>query len=210
MTEEEAKAWLVARAVPRETVERFEAFVALVLAENQQQNLIARSTEATIWGRHIVDSAQLVGLAEDPNGPWLDIGAGPGFPGIVIALTTEAPVWLVEPRRLRAEFLMRAADALGLADRIVVFAEKIETAAIPAPPRTITARAYAPLDRIFGVCQRFSGPNTIYVLPKGRGAADELESARRTWQGAFHVERSATDRDAAIVVARAVRRRKTR
>ncbi|WP_136162855.1 16S rRNA (guanine(527)-N(7))-methyltransferase RsmG [Sphingomonas flavalba] len=210
MTEEEARAWLAALAVPRETVARLEAFVALVLAENQQQNLIARSTEAAIWGRHVVDSAQLAGLADVPGGPWLDIGAGPGFPGIVIALMTDAPVWLVEPRRLRAAFLSRASRALGLEERVKVFAEKIEAAAIPAPPRTVTARAYAPLDRIFAVCQRFAGPETIYVLPKGRGAADELESARRTWQGTFHVERSVTDRDAAIVVARAVRRRKAR
>ncbi|HKX35699.1 MAG TPA: RsmG family class I SAM-dependent methyltransferase, partial [Rhizorhapis sp.] len=61
MTEEEARAWLKDRFdVPRETWERLDAFVARLLEENQQQNLIAASTAEHVWARHIVDSAQLL------------------------------------------------------------------------------------------------------------------------------------------------------
>ena len=72
------------------------------------------STVDEIWERHIADSAQLVRFEPRPDASWLDIGSGAGLPGLVIAILTEGPMTLVEPRRLRADFLQRAVDELGL------------------------------------------------------------------------------------------------
>lgn len=211
MTEEEARDWLARRDVPRGTIDAIAAFVDLLVAENERQNLVARSTIDHIWARHIIDSAQLVYLSDQPEKPWLDIGSGPGLPGIVIALLTGAETMLVEPRRLRVAFLERAVAALGLETRANVILGKIETAILPFAPANITARAFASLDTIFTATAERARPEAIWVLPKGKSATDELESARRTWQGTFHVERSVSDPDAAIVVARGVgRRRKAR
>lgn len=211
MTEEEARDWLARHDVSRGTIDAIAAFVDLLVAENERQNLVARSTIDHIWARHIIDSAQLVYLSDQPEKPWLDIGSGPGLPGIVIALLTGAETMLVEPRRLRVAFLERAVGALGLETRANVILGKIETAILPFAPANITARAFASLDTIFTTTVERAGPEAIWVLPKGKSATDELESARRTWQGVFHVERSVSDPDAAIVVARGVgRRRKAR
>ena len=85
-TEDEARAYL-AGLTDAEGMARLEAFAALVLAENQRQNLIAKATEPHIWQRHIADSAQLLEnvsretLGANAGGPWLDLGSGPGFPG---------------------------------------------------------------------------------------------------------------------------------
>ncbi len=66
--------------VSRETVERLDRFVALLLRWQQRINLIAPSTERNVWTRHIADSLQLVALA--PNARvWADLGSGAGFPG---------------------------------------------------------------------------------------------------------------------------------
>ena len=106
MTEEEAKQWLRLNLdVPRETFERLEAFAALVREESQRQNLIAASTLDHIWARHIVDSAQLLRFDPDPERPWLDLGSGPGFPGLIVAALRPGKVVLVEERKLRCEFL---------------------------------------------------------------------------------------------------------
>lgn len=211
MTEDDARAWLVRHDVPRETIDAIAAFVDLLVAENEHQNLVARSTIEHIWARHIIDSAQLVYLSDQPERPWLDIGSGPGLPGIVIALLTGADTILVEPRRLRVAFLERAVAALGLAGRVTPILGKIEAVVLPAAPVNITARAFASLDTIFAATVERAAPGAIWVLPKGKSAIAELESARQTWQGAFHVERSVSDPDAAIVVARGVgRRRKAR
>ncbi len=120
VTEDEARAY-VAGLTDAEGMARLEQFAALVLAENQQQNLIAKATEPHLWQRHIADSAQLTQnvsretFGANAGGPWLDLGSGPGFPGLVIAaLHPNMPVVLVESRARRVEFLNRAIEALRL------------------------------------------------------------------------------------------------
>ncbi len=71
----------------------------------------------------------------------------------------------------------------------------------------ISARAFAPLERLFDWAERFATPETRWVLPKGRNAKSELEAVRSSWQGDFRVEPSLTDEDAGIIVAQGVRRR---
>ena len=71
--------------VSRETEAQLHDFVAMVKKWNPVINLIARSSVPNIWSRHIEDSAQIVALA-NASGPWIDIGSGGGFPGIVAAI----------------------------------------------------------------------------------------------------------------------------
>ena len=191
--------------VPRETLQLLERFAALLIAENERQNLVARSTIPDLWQRHIADAAQLLAFAP-PRGSWLDIGSGAGLPGVVIAILTGAPMLLVEPRRLRAEFLQRAIDALDLGPTVSVIQSKIETVRHP-PVDIITARAVASIDRLFAIADHLSHNGTIWLLPKGRSAKSELDEARRTWQGDFRLEPSRTDPDAQILIAGRVRRR---
>lgn len=191
--------------VPRETSERIEQFVALLRAENERQNLVAKSTLDDLWQRHIADAAQLVRFAPD-RGSWLDIGSGAGLPGMVVAIITGAPMLLVEPRRLRADFLQRTVDALALGSKVSVIQAKIEGVR-HAPVDVITARAVASIDRLFAIAGHLSHKGTIWVLPKGRSAKSELDDACRTWQGDFRLEPSRTDPDAQILVASRVRRR---
>jgi 16S rRNA (guanine527-N7)-methyltransferase len=72
----------------------------------------------------------------------------------------------------------------------------------------ISARAFAPLDRLLQLACRFSRPDTLWLLPKGRNAAKELEEVRRDWKPMFHVEHSLTDRDAGILTGRVEGRRR--
>ena len=192
-------------SVSRETRGRLERFVALLLDENDRQNLIGRSTADEIWERHIADSAQLVRFAPRPDSSWLDIGSGAGLPGMVIAILTEGPVTLLEPRKLRANFLQRAAETLGLGPRVTVHAAKAER--ITGRFDVITARAVASLDSLLRISQHLSTDKTLLLFPKGKSAQMELEEARRAWQGEFRLEPSATSGEAAILVACGVRRK---
>lgn len=192
--------------VPRETSERLTRLKQLVIAENEQQNLIAISTVEAFDERHLADSLQLAPYLL--TGPLLDIGSGGGFPGLVIAALVDTPVHLVEPRAKRAAFLRDVAAKLRL-DHVTVHASKVERVSIP-PVATITARAVANLATLFEIAHHLGDKNTRWVLPKGRGAASELEEAGRTWQGDFRLVPSVTDAEAAIVIAEGVRRRRAR
>lgn len=193
------------RDVSRETFERIEAFAGLLRTAAEEQNLVARSTLDDMWERHILDSAQLVRFEPYAGASWLDIGSGAGLPGIVIALLVQGPVALVEPRRLRADFLRDAAEKLGLAPRVSIHHARVER--VSGRFDVITARAVAALARLLEISSHLSTKKTVWVLPKGRGALTELAEAQRAWQGVFHVERSVTDADSYIVVASGVGKR---
>jgi 16S rRNA (guanine527-N7)-methyltransferase len=189
------------RPVSRETFDKLEAYVALLSDQNQRQNLVSASTLDHIWERHILDSAQLVRFEPKERASWIDIGSGAGLPGVVIACLVDGPVTMVEPRRLRADFLHKTAESLDLAVNIVC--AKAER--VGGTYDVITARAVANLSNLLKLSAHLSTRNTVWALPRGRNGPAELAEARRAWQGAFHVERSATDANSAIVIGTEVR-----
>ena len=202
MNEAEAQAWLDEKfGVSRETKERLETFVAFLKREAVSQNLISTSTIDHIWSRHIVDSAQLMSFVA-PSGPaqnWIDLGSGAGFPGLVIAILSDFQVTLVESRARRIDYLERAVRMLDLERRVRVAGmalERVET----APYSVISARAFAPLPRLFALAARFSTTKTLWLLPKGRNAAKEWEEIGTDWAGDFRIEPSVTDDEAGILV----------
>lgn len=205
MTEDEARNWLrECISVSRETEERLEAFIAYLRVEMLEQNLISASTADLVWTRHIVDSAQLLTLlpgGHDQSGGWIDLGSGAGFPGLVVAIISDWKVTLVESRARRIDYLQRAVETLGLESRVRIEGrplERVET----APFSVISARAFAPLPRLFGLAQRFSTDKTLWLLPKGRNAAKEWEEAKRDWNGNFRIAPSVTDDEAGILIGR--------
>jgi len=207
-TEEEARAWVAAKFnVPRETMARLDAFAAFLNEENLRQNLVSAASLDFLWTRHIADSAQLLNWSTDPAAPWLDLGSGAGFPGLIVAALRGGPITLVEERRLRVDFLLRAAALLEVDVEIIQSrVERVEA----RPCATISARAFAPLGRLLELGARFSTEKTIWILPKGRNAQSELDAIETTWQGDLRLEPSLTDPDARIIVATGVSRRKAR
>jgi 16S rRNA (guanine527-N7)-methyltransferase len=189
------------RNVSRETFEKLEAYAALLKEESGQQNLISASTFDQLWDRHILDSAQLVRFEPHDGAAWADIGSGAGLPGIVVSCLVSGHVTLIEPRRLRAEFLHRVCESLRL--NAAVVHGKAERAG--GKYDVITARAVAPLAELLKISAHLSTRNTVWALPKGRSAERELVEARQSWQGVFHVEQSVTDRESLIVVGTGVR-----
>jgi len=198
----------VGRPVSRETFESLETYAKLLREANASQNLVSASTLNTLWERHIVDSAQLARFEPKPCATWIDIGSGPGLPGIVIALLIDGPIILVEPRRLRAEFLGAVVARLGLTHRVTVHCARIEK--FSGKFDVITARAVAPLPRLLGMAQHLSHGETVWALPKGRNAKSELAEAQRSWQCEARIEASCTDPGAHILVLSKVKAKSKR
>lgn len=199
-TEQQAKDWLAAMPEWDATAaERIERLIALLIEENARQNLVAAASLPVIWQRHIVDSAQLLRyVPRETSSSWLDLGTGAGFPGLVVAaLRPDCEVVMVESRARRIEWLERVRLALGLNQARVVGTrlEQVETQAFSV----ISARAFAPLVRLLDLSARFSTKDTLYLLPKGRSAQQELLELRG-WNHLFHVEQSLTDPEAGVIV----------
>ena len=199
---------VLGRPVPRETFDGICRYVALLKAAAPTQNLIAPSTLGSIWERHILDSAQLVQFEPDEHASWLDIGSGAGLPGVVVALLVQGAVTLVEPRRLRIEFLRSVVSDLRLTNRVTVEQAKVER--VEGRFDVITARAVASLDGLLGISHHLSTNETVWVLPKGRNAQSELAQAQRNWHCDVRVEQSCTDPESEILVLTRVGAKKKR
>jgi 16S rRNA (guanine527-N7)-methyltransferase len=188
--------------VSRETLDRLDRFVAVFLAWQQHTNLIATSTEPTLWTRHIADSLQLLALAPQAQ-TWVDLGSGGGFPGLVIACaladTVGARVHLVESSTKKAAFLREAARAAGAcaevhAVRIADFVENFS-----APVHVVTARALAPLAELLAAAYPLLTTGAAGLFPKGQDVGSELTEAAKCWTIRSSLVPSLTDPRGQIV-----------
>ena len=164
--------------VSRETLQRLEAYVALLAKWQARINLVGPATMADPWRRHILDSAQLIPYLA--SGAILDIGTGAGFPGLVLAiLDGDRAVHLVESDQRKCAFLNEAARVTGA--KVTIHPARIE--AVPAfPVGVVTARACAALDKLLAWAERFAGETTECLFLKGEGVAGELTQARESWK----------------------------
>lgn len=201
-SEAEAQAFCLER-VDKSAFLKLKDFAQLLGSENARQNLVASASLDAVWRRHIADSLQLLDHVPRETGKWLDIGSGGGFPGLVVSVARpEQTFVLVEPRKLRAEWLRMVVDQLSVTN-VHVVASRLET--IPDDRAgVISARAFAPLAKLLRLSARFSTPTTHWVLPKGRSAGQELQEQSSAVRQMFHVEQSLTDSHAGIIIGQGV------
>src|SRR3546814_208276 len=191
--------------VSRETLEKFQAYGALLTKWNRAINLVSPRSLEDLWRRHFLDSAQLRGhlpeLPGDAGRVILDVGAGAGFPGLVLALLGCGLVHLVEADQRKAEFLREAVRVTGAAAE--VHAQRLESLP-PLAVDVVTGRAFAPLPKLLALTERFmegAGPakQPLWLLLKGRRADEELTAAAKKWRLRLERFESETDPEASIL-----------
>jgi 16S rRNA (guanine527-N7)-methyltransferase len=203
--------------VSRETLDRLDIFVELLLSVQRTTNIIAASTIPHLWTRHIADSLQLLDLAPDARA-WADLGSGGGFPGLMIAIAlAERPgitIHLIDSNKKKAAFLREAQRVTGAPAQ--VHNERIEDFAKSSltPLDVVTARAVAPLKLLLKQSFPLLGKSgAMGLFPKGQNAELELSEARAAmtaWKMTATLVPSRTDAAALIVVVRDVERGKTK
>lgn len=177
------------------------AFVEELRQENERQNLVSAASLDSVWVRHVADSAQFLCHAPEGWTNWIDIGTGAGFPGLVIALLhPHRTVVLVEPRRLRAEWLRAIVRQFDLKHCRV---EERRAEALPdASYDVVSARAVASLTELLRLTARLGQPDCCWIFAKGRNLAAERAalppSLARSFM--FHVKHSLTAPDANLIV----------
>jgi 16S rRNA (guanine527-N7)-methyltransferase len=158
-----------------------EAFRGLLADWSGRMNLVGPSALADFWLRHALDSAQLLPLAPEAR-VWADLGAGAGFPGVVLAILlkgrSDAHVHLVESLAKRCRFLGEVVRVLGLP--ATVHNARAEDLRLTVD--VVTARAVAPLSRLLTYAQPYLKKNVIGLFLKGQDVDAELAEATRYWK----------------------------
>ena len=183
--------------VSRETLDRLEAYAALLVAWNPRLNLVAQGDIARLWDRHILDSLQLVPLIPAGIQHAIDLGSGAGFPAIPVAVACGTRFVLVELDHRKASFLREAARVT--AAPIEVRAARAEALDVPPAP-LITARALAELGDLLRLAEPLILPGGACLFPKGARGEGELTKAAQGWH--MRVERFPSRTDPTGVILR--------
>lgn len=187
--------------VSRETMDRLQIYERLLQRWNARINLISKSTEHSIWTRHMLDSAQLLKLAPVGWKSWADLGSGGGFPGAVIAMIAaeqcpNATVTLVESDQRKAAFLRAVGRETGI--DMTVLVQRAETLA-PLGVDVLSARALAQLPTLLGLAKRHLSSDGTALFPKGSKASSEISQALETWRFRCETHISQTDKEAVVL-----------
>ncbi len=187
--------------VSRETLVRLQTLADLLVKWNPRINLVSKSTMASLWERHILDSVQVLRCAPHQALHWVDIGSGGGFPGLVIALMEGEPdapqkVTLIESDQRKCAFLRTVLRETGV--KASVLTERIEKAP-PQEADILSARALADLPLLFDFAERHLSVGGTALFPKGASWQKELKSVQESWSFDCEVVNSITDSQAVIL-----------
>ena len=180
-------------------VSKLEVLKKSLLEYNSKYNLISKSTEKSIWFRHILDSAQLIKyFSTKYEASLADFGSGAGFPGLIIAIFNKNPkfhVKLYEKSPVKRSFLNFIREKIDIQ---FIVAENIYDEVIEA--NIVVARAFKKIDRIIEISREMiKKPHKLIIL-KGKNAQSEINNVSLDSNYRYKLERSITDNDSKIII----------
>ena len=189
--------------VSRETLEKLTAYVELLSQWNRRINLVSANTMGDVWRRHILDCAQLAKYLPRQTRVAVDLGAGAGLPGLILAAMGVPEMHLVESDLRKSAFLREAARIMDVA--VTLHPERIEKVAAFAAD-AVVARACAPLTQLIDYSEKFLSPKTVCLFLKGENAGEELAAAKASWSLSAETIPSLTDPSGVILKLSAISR----
>ena len=184
-------------------------FLVRLTEVNAVMNLVGPDSLPDFWNRHAWDSAQLLEVAPSAQ-TWADLGAGAGFPGVVLAILMKgrpgAHLWLIDSLGKRCRFLQMIVDDLNLPATVINGRAEDQRLKVDV----VTARAVAPMEKLLGYAQPYMRAGAQGVFLKGEKAEAELLEARKVWQLEADLSVSRSDPRGRIVTVRSLRRVTTR
>jgi 16S rRNA (guanine527-N7)-methyltransferase len=186
--------------VSRESRDRLEAYLQLLLEWQAKINLIGPSTVSDAWNRHILDSLQLLPFIKGEDRSLADLGSGAGIPGLVLAIGGNIPAELYESNGKKAAFLQEAIRRTGADARVHRMRLEDLGRVIPDKiPRYVTARALAPLVQLLEWAAPFLTRGAVGLFHKGQDVDVELTEATKSWKMQIMRHPSLTDSKGVIL-----------
>jgi len=155
-----------------------ESFLIDLKKTNKHTNLVGQSTMLSPWDRHICDSIQLTSIINKKESRILDMGTGPGFPGLVLAIVGYKNITLVDSKEKKVNFLKKTIKKFDLKTK--AFHGRLENIKLK-PFEFIVSRALAPLERLLNYSLFFSNKNTTLLFLKGKNAMNEIVEAKKNF-----------------------------
>ena len=181
-------------------IQKLDNFAKKLLIFNKKHNLISKNTEKQIWDRHILDSAQIIKFIDVKECSGIaDLGAGGGFPGIILAIYFQNfnfHVKLYEKSAVKSAFLTNISNILGLNCKIIC--KDINLVKIDS--NYIVCRAFKKLPHILNISRENCIKKHKIIIMKGKNAQQEINNPSMMNNFKYRLENSITDNDSKIIV----------
>ena len=182
-----------------EKIDKIRKYIDILLIFNKKYNLISKSTEKSVWNRHILDSAQIIKYIEFKKDRTLtDFGSGAGLPGVILSIANTNPnfhVKLYEKSPVKRAFLrdIQKISKFNIEENVYYY-NYIET-------DYIVCRAFKKLDLIFDISrEKVKNPHKLIIL-KGKNALNDLKKLPKDKNYRYKTVDSITDKDSKIIIA---------
>ena len=180
------------------SIEALNIFADALISANKKHNFISRSTEADIWHRHILDSAQLVKFVDFSKGSLSDLGSGAGFPGLVLSIfnnNRDFHVKLFEKSPVKRAFLEEISNKLSIKVDIKgnIYEESVDA-------DYIVSRAFKKLEVVIQVSREIVKTSHKLIVLKGQNAHKDLKKAFNKEKYDYKLEVSITNKDSKIII----------
>ena len=173
-------------------------FVDALIKANKKHNFISKSTEADIWHRHVLDSAQLVKFIDFSRGSLSDLGSGAGFPGLVLAIfnsNQDFHVKLYEKSPVKRAFLKQIINKLSINVDVKgnIYEEIVDS-------DYIVSRAFKKLEVLIQVSREIVKKSHKIIVLKGQNAQEDLKKAFKREKYPYKLEESITNNKSKIII----------
>jgi len=173
-------------------------FVDVLINANKKHNFISKSTEADIWHRHVLDSAQLVKFIDFSRGSLSDLGSGAGFPGLVLAIfnsNQDFHVKLYEKAPVKRAFLKEVINKLSINVEIKgnIYEEIVDS-------DYLVCRAFKKLEVLIQVSREIARKSHKMIVLKGQNAQEDLKKAFKREKYDYILKDSITNKSSKIVI----------
>jgi 16S rRNA (guanine527-N7)-methyltransferase len=180
------------------SIEKLQIFINALINVNKKHNFISKSTEADIWHRHILDSAQLVKFIDFSKGSLSDLGSGAGFPGLVLAIFNENKnfhVKLYEKSPVKRAFLSEISNKLSVKVEVKgnIYEEIVDT-------DYVVSRAFKKFELLIQVSREIVKKSHKLIVLKGQNAQEDLKKAFKRKKYPYKLENSITNKDSKIII----------
>ena len=176
---------------------KFQNFLNELKAHNLHTNIVGKSTLINPWKSHILDCVQISLFIDNKNNTILDMGAGAGLPGLVLAIAGYNNITMVDSNNKKTHFIKSVCKKLNIKTKVLL--SRIEK--MPQKKYDyITSRALAKLTQLFSYSYNFINKKTVLIFLKGKTAAEEIAEAKKKWSFENISENSLSDERGKVLI----------
>lgn len=157
------------------------SYLELLNKWNQAYNLTAIREPERMVNLHMLDSLAVHPFVQDVENI-IDVGTGPGLPGIVLAIMNpQKSFTLLDSNGKKTRFLFQARTALNLTN-VTIVNDRVEAYHPQKPFDMIVSRAFASLADMTGWCHHLRAEDGCFLAMKGQYPVDEIKAIEDEYQ----------------------------